>query len=608
MSNSVLTNLKFLWASLGAITDPDASDALRPNYQQGWLSEIPTLQEFNYLLNALDNNILNIAEHGRFAYDADIDYDECAMVSSGARTFYSKSNGNQGNDVFDKNRWVMGFTFGDMGMSAYSNVQGLLLSNIGGYTSNTLWEGNDLHIKSALPIVSFQSTNSTDNWLLGNIEGEMCVVNKGGTGLPNNSSLAKSESYVHRLYHEGHVPTQGEVPGTIPDAPANGNSFVRNDNQWVTADTGLGDAPSDNLQYARKNAAWVEVEDAAQVGDMRVSGQSVAKMAARKYAPCDGTTIDRAAPYDKLYAEVGDIYGDGNGATTFNKPNIPPLLEGTRGDLDGFQLSTTTNYTNAYSIARDPVNGDLWLTKAGDTGLYYCAGGIGAFTQIYTLGDHSFIITYCSFDGKLYAMRRGGGTATGMYVSGDRGASWSTHLASSYHYAAMGVDNSNGDLWVVEVVAPGVRIYKQSGGVGALEQLASPGASVVVREIAIDSTSGNVYLLTSSYLTQLPGGQGAVWVVKTSMDGVSGLAIDEGKQLLYYGRYNALLGQHLVRELKLSDNSTRSVISNAQPMGMVMDQESGTLRVATNSVNVDNRLYASTQLAPTDSTQWYIKY
>lgn len=41
-----------------------------------------------------------------------------------------------------------------------------------------------------------------------------------------------------------------------------------------------------------------------------------------KFLPCDGRVIPRAAPFDQLYAKIGTHFGDGDGSTTFQLPDL----------------------------------------------------------------------------------------------------------------------------------------------------------------------------------------------------------------------------------------------------------------------------------------------
>jgi len=42
------------------------------------------------------------------------------------------------------------------------------------------------------------------------------------------------------------------------------------------------------------------------------------------YLPCDGSDVSRET-YSDLFSVIGTLHGSGNGSTTFNVPNIPPL-------------------------------------------------------------------------------------------------------------------------------------------------------------------------------------------------------------------------------------------------------------------------------------------
>jgi hypothetical protein len=60
----------------------------------------------------------------------------------------------------------------------------------------------------------------------------------------------------------GVISSSGGGGGGIPDAPANGSTYGRNNNAWVVVSAGGGgipDAPVDGTAYARKSAAWANI-------------------------------------------------------------------------------------------------------------------------------------------------------------------------------------------------------------------------------------------------------------------------------------------------------------------------------------------------------------
>lgn len=64
-------NLNLLWASGGGATPLTST-----KYENGWIAEIPTFQNFNYMLQGLDQNVLHYAESSSFVWEPAISYKE----------------------------------------------------------------------------------------------------------------------------------------------------------------------------------------------------------------------------------------------------------------------------------------------------------------------------------------------------------------------------------------------------------------------------------------------------------------------------------------------------------------------------------------------------
>jgi len=67
----------------------------------------------------------------------------------------------------------------------------------------------------------------------------------------------------------------------------------------------------------------------------------------QKWIICDGSAIPRAAPYDQLYAAIGTKFGNGDGSTTFNVPDLrgrAPIGVGT-GMIPGNDTTPATTLT-----------------------------------------------------------------------------------------------------------------------------------------------------------------------------------------------------------------------------------------------------------------------
>jgi microcystin-dependent protein len=124
-----------------------------------------------------------------------------------------------------------------------------------------------------------------------------------------------------------------------------------------------------------------------------------------KYLICNGTAISRTT-YSDLYAVLGDVYGNGDGSTTFNLPDLRGEfirgLDGGRGvdasrTLGSSQddttrrprnTSLTTNTTGNHTHVREA------FASAGDGGTSRLVpSGVGTDRSTESAGDHNHSIT-----------------------------------------------------------------------------------------------------------------------------------------------------------------------------------------------------------------------
>lgn len=223
MTDSV--QLSRIWSSNGDSTNP--GDA---NYDIGWLAEIPTFQEMNHVLGALDTNMLNQAERGHSSWDAEVAYVAGAIVHHTGTLWTATADQAIGvAPVLGGTGWSQGGFFGST--PANFTIDYGLYIEASNAASATTWNKNDVTIKGALPKIFFWGNNAVQkNWALANAAGEMVLFDAGVKTNPDGEAL--TPGVTSRLFHEDHPPTQGEVSGTIPDAPANGSPYIRRNNNW----------------------------------------------------------------------------------------------------------------------------------------------------------------------------------------------------------------------------------------------------------------------------------------------------------------------------------------------------------------------------------------
>ena len=231
-------NLGLIWADDGGVTPVTAT-----KYEGGWVAEIPHYQNFNYMVQGLDKNILHFAESNSYNWQDDISYKAGArVVSPLGFMFTARANSlAQDPDTDPANStWVHGWIVG-------SNFGGLLEAD--GFKvelperPNYSYTGVDQVIVNRNPMIELRTTGTTANVAVGNVQGELVAHDLGQNG-PDGRGLGGNASSTHRIFHEGHYPLVAEVVGAIPDSPTNGAIYGRSLNSWVAVtSTTVSDAP-----------------------------------------------------------------------------------------------------------------------------------------------------------------------------------------------------------------------------------------------------------------------------------------------------------------------------------------------------------------------------
>lgn len=232
-------NLGLLWASTGGV-DPVSAE----KYATGWEIEIPTFQNFNYVLQNLDQNILALAERGTYAWQDDVNYKIGAKVHVGGVVYTCIGANINSNPVTDKVQWTLGGIMGSQSVDELLDKEGFKLNKLNEVIVNT-WGGNAMTIENTTPLMAFNTEGATKNWLIGNIGGTMCIVDVGTEKVPDGRSVALAEANTYQLYHEGNKPTQADVSGTVASAPSDGVMYAQKDGVWVrvTSTTVSDNAP-----------------------------------------------------------------------------------------------------------------------------------------------------------------------------------------------------------------------------------------------------------------------------------------------------------------------------------------------------------------------------
>lgn len=352
--------LELVWAKAGGVTDPGDS-----KYQLGWVAEIPTYQNFNYVLKALDNNILSYAESGVFPWQDKIAYEAGTRVVAGGITYvcvtsHNDSAGTNPQDpVLDTTNsyWVCGTVFSSTA-NAFGNLtakEGIKLDEVYPKGLSSKWEANDLTIRNANQVIALNNEYDTyNNLLFGNVRGKLVVVNTASIEEPDGRDLLPiNNANSHEIFHEGHPPTQAEVAGTIPTEPQDGRIHGRKDGNWVeVAATTVSVAPPPPIKG--NGQTWFNLDDARFYIDINDGDSS-------QWVPTSTPVIP------DLSQVLSDITSNNNSINNLIESLKPVLVTSTtytpNGDEPATVIATSALPENIVDDARyvipDLIFGDL---------------------------------------------------------------------------------------------------------------------------------------------------------------------------------------------------------------------------------------------------------
>lgn len=362
--NSV-QDLNLVWASNGVST------ALSPatKYEDGWVVEIPSFQNFNYVLSGLDTNIKQIATHGALPWQANIDYSQYSEVEHNGVIYTNMQanipafsgnpeSGNFNNDPLGSTLWSQGILKGSftqtiplVGQNTVTVLpsHGSVFGEVG-LTSDTLWGASCITLSNKNAAIAFNTPNSTySNWVLANVQGTMVIKDVGNTQSPDNSSMLSTEPNVYELIHSGNVGSIGEVSAiqdTIVKRGASGEASV----SWVNVNTDSALNATAVKVLASTGAGQPFVSfPASALGGSGGSGLppgSVVAFATANapsgFLHCGGALVSTAS-FPDLHAAIGIAFGSGAG--TFRLPELRGrFIRGLGFDSAAFAVSQEDTY------------------------------------------------------------------------------------------------------------------------------------------------------------------------------------------------------------------------------------------------------------------------
>jgi len=405
-------NLSILWAATGGTTPVSTS-----KYQDGWVSEIPTFQNFNYMLQGLDQNMLHLAESSSFDWEAAINYKAGAKVLRAGIPYVARVDNLNIDPTTDTNNntWVTGMIVG----ADFANLLETDGSKVevGARTGN-LYTAVDSAVVNSMPLIELRTTGATfDNWAVANITGELVASNLGKTG-PDGRSLAKDAGNSHRLFHEGHLPGVSEVPGAVPEAPVDGKLYARigtspTSGTWTpVTSTVVQSAPPPAVLGAGQG--WYNLDDGLFYVDIN-----------------DGDSSQWVAACPPVIPRLADPIRSVMGSASRNVVMTPnPLKESAVASTVGFSATiyTGNGATQSISTGIDGSTGDfgalVWMKRrdtTGDHGLFDTVRGVTKRLTTNGAGAEDTLSGLTSFDSDVFTV---GSSAIGN-TNGGTYASWS---------------------------------------------------------------------------------------------------------------------------------------------------------------------------------------
>jgi hypothetical protein len=220
--------LSEIWAADGGAVDP--GDA---KYATGWVAEIPTYQNFNYVLQTTTTNILSYAESDIFDWEIDISYSPGARVRRFDVVYYCIRTAEAIDPDTDTNKdyWTNAPTIGAV-PSADDAKKGMHLDLVD-VTPKENWSGNAMTITGVRPSIALNTTGGFDNHVLCNQGGYLSTINTGTQAVPDNRvTTDKDTGEVYRIFHEGFPPNNNQVGG-LDDAPEDGAVYGRRNTSTI---------------------------------------------------------------------------------------------------------------------------------------------------------------------------------------------------------------------------------------------------------------------------------------------------------------------------------------------------------------------------------------
>lgn len=192
--------------------------------------------------------------------------------------------------------------------------------------ANVTYDGNGSTTQFTIPF-AFSTAGEIGVWLNGAPATGVTVFGAGdpfGGAAVFAAAPASGQSIFIRRLQSLHVSSNDRIAHALGDKLVAGPGIIL---------TELNDGTDERLQIAAGS-----LQPGVPVGIVSAFAGSTAP---EGWLFCDGSAISREA-YDALYAVIGSTYGDGDGSTTFNLPDLRGRVAAGRDDMGGIAAGRLT--------------------------------------------------------------------------------------------------------------------------------------------------------------------------------------------------------------------------------------------------------------------------
>ncbi|HHP0484945.1 TPA: tail fiber protein [Vibrio harveyi] len=346
------------------------------------------------------------------------------------------------------------------------------------------------------------------------------------------------------------------------------------------------------------------------------------------YLYCSGDAVSRAT-YQALFQKIGVKYGAGDGSTTFNLPSqqhLPTIPYGVKRshNLENIKYvrgMTINNRTKDIYVIVMFGDGSS-LGSNGDWDVLMQAGGAGPWVSTGYLssgaGTHPIDVAINESNGDLYVVDTFIGSEVYRKPSGGNwgATNYEIHNPSggaplNHHAAAIAINQSNGDVWVIDDVQE--EVYKlPAGGSGTwtaqgyLTFIGGDEDAISSSGITVDSLTGDVHVFDKkNNVFRVKHGSGSWAQVEGTLSPNSAqpfrIAINpSNKDIFLVGEHNSHV---YVRKNGLGELVTIQEHSNGHSaFGIAVDSQTGNVYYAEYTSGNGGHVYEYYGVS-----QWFVK-